>query len=74
VFAQRSYSGGRIDHAHHDNNAFRSLSDTVQMDEAVARADDMTSPEDTLIVTTADHSHVFTVGGYPAINHDIYSQ
>ncbi|MDF1882157.1 alkaline phosphatase, partial [Sulfurimonas sp. MAG313] len=32
---------------------------------AVAMADEMTSDEDTLIIVTADHSHVFTIAGYP---------
>ena len=35
------------------------------MDEAVTVAMEMTSEDDTLITVTADHSHVFTVGGYP---------
>ena len=31
----------------------------------------MTNTEDTLIIATADHSHVFTQGGYPARGRDI---
>ncbi|XP_054712959.1 alkaline phosphatase, tissue-nonspecific isozyme-like [Uloborus diversus] len=57
--------GGRIDHAHHSNNAIRALSETVSMAEAVQAAVNMTSSRDTLIVVTADHSHVLTVNGYP---------
>lgn len=59
------FAGGRIDHAHHNNNAIRALSETVAMAEAVQTAVNMTSSKDTLIVVTADHSHVFTVNGYP---------
>ncbi|MGJ8560182.1 MAG: alkaline phosphatase [Litorimonas sp.] len=57
--------GGRIDHAHHWGNAFNALSDTVAFAEAVAKADAMTSDADTTIIVTADHSHVFTIAGYP---------
>jgi alkaline phosphatase len=57
--------GGRIDHAHHSGNAFRALTDTQQLAAAVQAAANTTNPEDTLIIVTADHSHVFTIGGYP---------
>lgn len=57
--------GGRIDHAHHSGNAYRALSDTQQLAEAVKAAMEKTNPEETLIIVTADHSHVFTIGGYP---------
>ena len=57
--------GGRIDHAHHSGNAYRALTDTRQLAAAVQAAVEKTNPEDTLIIVTADHSHVFTIGGYP---------
>ncbi len=63
--------GGRIDHAHHGANAARALADTVAFDEAVRAALDMTDPEDTLIIVTADHSHTFTIQGYPERNSPI---
>ncbi|KAG9482689.1 hypothetical protein GDO78_011376 [Eleutherodactylus coqui] len=56
--------GGRIDHGHHDGKAKLALHEAVQMDLAIRIAGDMTSEEDTLTVVTADHSHVFTFGGY----------
>jgi alkaline phosphatase len=56
---------GRIDHGHHANSAFTALSDTVELSRAVQAALDATSREDTLIIVTADHSHVFTMAGYP---------
>ncbi|MDZ7790704.1 MAG: alkaline phosphatase [Xanthomonadales bacterium] len=55
--------GGRIDHAHHANNAWRALTDAIAFAEAVERADEMTG-EDTLIIVTADHGHALTFGGY----------
>ncbi|WP_375451464.1 alkaline phosphatase [uncultured Devosia sp.] len=57
--------GGRIDHAHHAGNAARALMDTVALSEAVQAAYDAVNPEETLIVVTADHSHVFSIAGYP---------
>jgi len=56
---------GRIDHAHHAGNAYNALTDTVELSKAVQVALDKTSIEDTLIIVTADHSHVFTIAGYP---------
>ncbi|UZK70702.1 alkaline phosphatase [Sphingomonas sp. S1-29] len=58
--------GGRIDHAHHAGNARRALEDAVALDQAVAAALEATKGTDTLIVTTADHSHAFAMAGYPA--------
>ena len=55
---------GRIDHAHHGTNAFRALTDAQALNEAVKVAIEMAS-EETLIMVTADHSHVFTMAGYP---------
>ncbi|MGZ8248032.1 alkaline phosphatase [Methylomagnum sp.] len=57
--------GGRIDHAHHASNAYRALTDTVAMSEAVKTALAMTNTKNTLVMVTADHSHVFTIAGYP---------
>lgn len=59
------FSGGRIDHSHHFNNAHRALTDTLAFEDAVSVALDMTRSEDTLIVVTSDHSHVFAFGGNP---------
>jgi alkaline phosphatase len=57
--------GGRIDHAHHSGNAHRALADTVALSDAVRAATELTSPADTLILVTADHSHTMTMAGYP---------
>lgn len=57
--------GGRIDHAHHAGNAYRALTDTLALADAVRTAQELTDPRDTLIIVTADHSHVFTLAGYP---------
>lgn len=57
--------GGRIDHAHHYGNAYRALTDTIALSEAVQAAVDATSAQDTLILVTADHSHTLSFVGYP---------
>ena len=62
---------GRIDHAHHAGNAHNALADTIELSKAVQAAMDATNPEDTLIIVTADHSHVFTIAGYPKRGNDI---
>jgi len=56
---------GRIDHAHHAGNAFRAMVETETFDRSVAAAVQRVSLEDTLILVTADHSHVFNIAGYP---------
>ncbi len=57
--------GGRIDHAHHANNAARALEEAVALDAAIAAAVAATDPADTLIVVTADHAHTLGIQGYP---------
>jgi alkaline phosphatase len=56
---------GRIDHGHHAGNAARALTDTIALSDAVQAALARVDARDTLIVVTADHSHVFTLAGYP---------
>ncbi|WP_371398353.1 alkaline phosphatase [Fretibacter rubidus] len=56
---------GRIDHGHHAGNAYNALQDTISLSEAVDAARQATSDKDTLIIVTADHSHVMTFAGYP---------
>ena len=56
--------GGRIDHAHHGGNAYRALTECIEMDDAVRYAVEHTDPRETLIIVTADHSHTFTISGY----------
>ena len=56
---------GRIDHGHHGGNAYRALTDTVALSDAVRVATEKVDLGDTLIVVTADHSHTLTISGYP---------
>jgi len=57
--------GGRIDHGHHEGYPGYALLETQAFAEAVAVALGKVDLAETLILVTADHSHVFTLGGYP---------
>jgi alkaline phosphatase len=63
--------GGRIDHAHHNGNAFRALTETIELSNAVRAATQKVNLDETLIIVTADHSHTFTMGGYPIRGNNI---
>ena len=56
---------GRIDHAHHANNADNALNETIELSAAVQAALDLTSSEETPVIVTSDHGHVMTMWGYP---------
>ncbi|MEZ5670832.1 MAG: alkaline phosphatase [Alphaproteobacteria bacterium] len=57
--------GGRVDHASHEGNAYRTLTDAVAFEDAIRTAVGMVDLDETLIVVTADHSHTLTINGYP---------
>lgn len=63
--------GGRIDHAHHEGNAFHVLTDGIELSNAVRAALSKVNLEETLIIVTADHSHTLTIAGYPARGNNI---
>jgi alkaline phosphatase len=56
--------GARIDMANHAGNAYRALTDTIALSDAVRAATEATSADDTLILVTADHSHTLAFSGY----------
>ncbi|KAH9495082.1 hypothetical protein Btru_018116, partial [Bulinus truncatus] len=56
--------GGKIDHGHHESRAAQALHDTISFADAIDTANRLTNKSDTLIVVTADHSHVMNVAGY----------
>jgi alkaline phosphatase len=64
--------GGLIDQAHHYTYAQVALDETSEFSKAISAAREMTSEEDTLIVVTSDHSHVFSYNGYPKRGSDIF--
>ncbi|XP_068755038.1 alkaline phosphatase-like [Montipora capricornis] len=64
--------GGRIDHGHHAGKAVRALNEAIAMAKACATAIDMTNRDDTLLIVTADHSHVFAMAGYPGRGNPIF--
>ncbi|NXR82665.1 PPBT protein, partial [Pycnonotus jocosus] len=67
-----SCPGGRIDHGHHEGKAKQALHEAVELDRAIGVATRLTSTQDTLSVVTADHSHVFTFGGYTPRGNPIF--
>lgn len=56
---------GRIDHGHHAGNAYRALTDTIEFAKTAQMVLDNVNLDETLVIVTADHSHVFTIAGYP---------
>ena len=50
------------------------LHETMAFDKAVVTALEMTNPEETLIIVTADHGHSMTMAGYPKRGTDIRGQ
>ena len=56
---------GRVDHAHHEGNAYRALHEAVELSKTVAKIIETVDLSETLVLVTADHSHVFTLAGYP---------
>ncbi len=63
--------GGRIDHGHHAGQPGLALTETQAFARAVSAALDRVDLSETLILVTADHSHVFTLAGYPTRGNDI---
>ncbi|KAM9614761.1 intestinal-type alkaline phosphatase-like isoform 2-T2 [Morphnus guianensis] len=66
--------GGRIDHGHHDGAAHKALTEAVEFDRAIERAGILTDEAETLTVVTADHSHVFSFGGYTLRGSSIFGR
>jgi alkaline phosphatase len=60
--------GGRIDHGHHETKARYALDEFALFDDAIGEAKNILQAnnvlDETLLVITADHSHVFTMGAY----------
>ena len=60
--------GGRIDHGHHETKARYALDEFALFDDAIGEARELLKSsgvlDETLLVVTADHSHVFTMGAY----------
>ena len=57
--------GGRIDHGHHEGLPGYALLETQAFARAIEAALERVDLKDTLVLVTADHSHVFTMAGYP---------
>ena len=63
--------GGRIDHAHHINDAKYALYETIEFAKAVERTVEQIDLEETLIVVTADHGQQISIMGHAPTGSDI---
>jgi alkaline phosphatase len=63
--------GGRIDHGHHASNPYRALKEAQMFSATVAEVLKSVNLDETLVLVTADHSHVLTMAGYPERGNDI---
>ncbi len=57
--------GGRIDHGHHDGYPGLAMLETQAFAETVQLVKDAVDLDETMVLVTADHSHVMSIGGYP---------
>lgn len=57
--------------AHHHNWAKLALRELSELEEAISVALQEVKLEETLVIVTADHSHAFTMNGYPKRGNDI---
>lgn len=55
---------GRVDHANHDGNLYRTVTDGAAFAEAIEKAVSMVDLTETLIIVTADHEHAISFNGY----------
>ncbi|CAF2766022.1 unnamed protein product [Rotaria sp. Silwood2] len=60
--------GAKIDHGHHETRPRYALDEYVEFDNTIGKVKQLLKEkgifDDTLLVVTADHSHVFTFGAY----------
>jgi len=56
--------GGRVDHANHAGNIFRTVTEGAAYQEAVEWALEHLDPVETLVVSTSDHGHALGFNGY----------
>ena len=63
--------GGRIDQGLHITESAKALEEVLAFDDAVNTALSMLDLSETLVIITADHSHVMTINGYAARGNNI---
>ncbi|CAH8520473.1 unnamed protein product [Schistosoma turkestanicum] len=64
--------GGRIDHGHHVNKAKYALTETLEFEKAIEKSLSLVDEKETLLIVTADHSHVYGLVGYPTRNTSVF--
>ena len=60
-----------VEHQHGDGGEEGKVFSDLELEQAVAAAQQLTEAADTLLLVTADHSHALTINGYPRRHVDI---
>ncbi|XP_076820060.1 alkaline phosphatase-like isoform X2 [Clavelina lepadiformis] len=63
---------GMLDKAHHQGRAIYALEEFHELEKALNVARSLTDAEDTLIITTADHGHMFMIGAGGVRGNDVF--
>ncbi|CAK8671332.1 unnamed protein product [Clavelina lepadiformis] len=63
---------GMLDKAHHRGKAKYALEEFEELERALRVARSLTDEEDTLIITTADHGHMFMIGAGGVRGNDVF--
>ncbi|CAG0897069.1 unnamed protein product, partial [Darwinula stevensoni] len=63
IFDDDERAAGRMDHAHHFNNAARALDEVLSLEASVEAAMELVDTSRTIVVVGGDHSHSLTLGG-----------
>ena len=67
-------AGARIDHGHSKNNAKRALYETLAFEQAIRAGLELVDPRDTLVMVTADHSHLMLITGYATRHNSLFGK
>lgn len=64
--------GGRIDHALHNDNGYKAVTDVLAFDRALAAVREG-APDGSLILVTADHDHTMVIQGDAPSSSDVFT-
>lgn len=64
--------GGRIDHGHHASKAKYAITEGLEFERTVQKVLEMIDTDNTLLIVTTDHSHAFSIAGYPNIETPLF--
>ena len=64
--------GGQIDFAHHGNEPIAAIYEFIAFDRAIGAAMKKINTDETLVMVSADHGHVFSIGTYGKRGADLF--